>query len=113
MDPQSKPPIVKSSTPTVLTFDEALALTSNLKLMLSIKFSNNGGVHVSSTEFGKFNYFLIFVCGAILTTVLLETLGISFVLPVSECDMELTTQDKGILSAIGFGGSSMAQNDTN
>lgn len=58
------------------------------------------------TEFGKFNYFLIFVCGAILTTVLLETLGISFVLPVSECDMELTTQDKGILSAIGFGGSS-------
>lgn len=65
------------------------------------------------TDFGKFNYFFIFICGAILTTVLLETLGISFVLPVSECDMELTTQDKGVLSAIGFAGSFMAQNDTN
>lgn len=32
----------------------------------------------------------------------METLGISFVLPVSECDLRLTTQNKGVLSAIGF-----------
>ncbi|KAJ6640092.1 Synaptic vesicle glycoprotein 2B [Pseudolycoriella hygida] len=79
---QPKLNLSKPTTPTILTFDEALALT----------------------KFGKFNYCLILVCGAILTTVLLETLGISFVLPVSECDMELSTQDKGILSAIGFAG---------
>lgn len=59
---------------------------------------------ITSTEFGFFNYYLIAVSGLILTTVLLETLGISYVIPVSECDMHLTTRDKGILSAIGFAG---------
>lgn len=34
----------------------------------------------------------------------MENLGISFVLPVAECDMDLSTQDKGILSAVGFAG---------
>lgn len=34
----------------------------------------------------------------------METLGISYVIPVSECDMNLSTVDKGILSAIGFAG---------
>lgn len=53
-------------------------------------------------EFGCFNYYLIVVSGVILATVILETLGISFVMPVSECDMNLTSKDKGILSAIGF-----------
>lgn len=32
----------------------------------------------------------------------METCGISFVLPVAQCDMKLTTQDKGILGAVGF-----------
>lgn len=56
------------------------------------------------SEFGKFNYFLILICGMILNAVLLETLGISFVLPVSTCDLNLTTKEKGILSAVGFMG---------
>lgn len=53
-------------------------------------------------EFGCFNYYLIVLAGIILATVILETLGISFVIPVSECDMQLSTRDKGLLSAIGF-----------
>lgn len=61
-------------------------------------------MNLSYTEFGKFNYILILTCGLILTSVLLETLGISFVLPVAQCDLQLTTQDKGVLSAIGFAG---------
>lgn len=54
--------------------------------------------------FGKFNYLLILISGLILANVLLETLGISFVLPVSQCDLNLTIQERGILSAIGFAG---------
>lgn len=54
--------------------------------------------------FGKFNYILILVCGLILANVLLETLGISFVLPVSQCDLNLSVQERGIMSAIGFAG---------
>lgn len=42
--------------------------------------------------------------GIALCSVLMETLGISYVIPVAECDMKLTTVDKGILSAIGFAG---------
>ncbi|XP_037938045.1 synaptic vesicle glycoprotein 2A-like isoform X2 [Teleopsis dalmanni] len=56
------------------------------------------------TKFGLFNYMMIFVCGVILANVLLETLGISFVLPVSECDFPLTTTQRGVLGAIGFAG---------
>lgn len=56
------------------------------------------------TGFGKFNYLLVILSGAVLSTVLLETLGISFILPIAECDLQLTTKDKGLLSAIAFVG---------
>uniref|UniRef100_A0A0K8U5Q2 Synaptic vesicle glycoprotein 2B n=1 Tax=Bactrocera latifrons TaxID=174628 RepID=A0A0K8U5Q2_BACLA len=59
---------------------------------------------LEATTFGKFNYLLILISGLILANVLLETLGISFVLPVSQCDLNLTIQQRGILSAIGFAG---------
>lgn len=56
------------------------------------------------TEFGKFNYVLIGATGISLAAVLIEMIGISFVLPVSECDLKLTSRDKGVLSGIGFVG---------
>lgn len=56
------------------------------------------------TEFGIFNFILIFLSGLILNAVLMETCGISFVLPVSECDLKLTAGEKGVLNAIGFFG---------
>lgn len=59
---------------------------------------------LTKATFGKFNCFLIFVCGMNLAAVLLETLGISFVIPVAQCDLELTNRDKGVLSAIAFVG---------
>uniref|UniRef100_A0A182INB7 Major facilitator superfamily (MFS) profile domain-containing protein n=1 Tax=Anopheles atroparvus TaxID=41427 RepID=A0A182INB7_ANOAO len=56
------------------------------------------------TKFGIYNLVLIAVSGTILAAVLLETLGISYVLPVAECDLLLTTKEKGVLSAISFAG---------
>lgn len=47
---------------------------------------------------------LIGVIGISLAAVLIEMIGISFVLPVSECDLTLTSRDKGVLSGIGFVG---------
>lgn len=65
-----------------------------------------GIIHFSEalekTKFGKFNYFLIIIAGLVLANVLLETASIGFILPISQCDLQLTNQDKGILSAIGF-----------
>uniref|UniRef100_A0A1Y9G865 Major facilitator superfamily (MFS) profile domain-containing protein n=1 Tax=Anopheles albimanus TaxID=7167 RepID=A0A1Y9G865_ANOAL len=56
------------------------------------------------TRFGLYNVCLIAISGTILAGVLLETLGISYVLPVAECDLLLTTKEKGVLSAISFAG---------
>lgn len=61
-------------------------------------------VFLSCLEFGKFNYILIFVSGLILNAVLLETCGIAFVIPVSQCDLNLTSAEKGVLGAVVFAG---------
>jgi MFS family permease len=57
---------------------------------------------LSKTGFGKFNYALIVLTGAVLGCVFLETVSINIVLPVAQCDLNLTNQDKGILSGVGF-----------
>ncbi|XP_001849178.2 synaptic vesicle glycoprotein 2B [Culex quinquefasciatus] len=59
---------------------------------------------LAQTKFGLFNYLLIAVSGTILTAVLLETLGISYVVAVAECDLDLSTQQKGVLGAVAFAG---------
>lgn len=56
----------------------------------------------SISEFGAFNVVLMAISGAILTAFLLETIGISYVIAVAGCDLQLSTSDKGILSAVGF-----------
>lgn len=57
---------------------------------------------LAETKFGKFNYFMITVAGTILSSVLFDTLGISYILPVTDCDLNFSTQEKGVLGAIGF-----------
>lgn len=44
------------------------------------------------------------MCGIVISTALVETLSISYILPVSECDMNLSSTQKGIISAVGFVG---------
>lgn len=59
---------------------------------------------LTRTGFGKYNVLLIVFSGLVLSTVLLETLGISYILPVSECELNLSSKDKGLLSGIVFAG---------
>lgn len=59
---------------------------------------------LSKTKFGRFNYFLVILSGAVLSSMLFESLSISFVLPVAEYDLNLSTEDKGILSSVVFAG---------
>lgn len=42
------------------------------------------------------------ISGIVLGAVLLETCAISFVIPVSGCDMKLESTHKGILAAVSF-----------
>lgn len=59
---------------------------------------------LAQVGFGKFNYILILLTGVSLGCVFLETVCINIILPVAQCDLDLSTQDKGMLSAIGFVG---------
>ncbi|EDS32606.1 synaptic vesicle protein [Culex quinquefasciatus] len=55
---------------------------------------------LKQAKFGLFNYTLIIISGTIITAVMLECLSISYVMTVAECDLQLTTSQKGILSAV-------------
>ncbi|XP_011177278.2 LOW QUALITY PROTEIN: synaptic vesicle glycoprotein 2B-like [Zeugodacus cucurbitae] len=56
------------------------------------------------TGFGKFNILLIIYSGVVLNTVILEAVGVSFALPVLECDLNLSHSEQGILGAVSFAG---------
>lgn len=74
--------------------------------MVQVENSVNANVSLEDalekTAFGKFNWILIVLSGAILAAVFLETVGINVILPVAQCDLQMTNQHKGLLSAIGF-----------
>ncbi|KAH9489157.1 Synaptic vesicle glycoprotein 2C [Bulinus truncatus] len=52
--------------------------------------------------FGKFNIFLLLLCGWAVSSDAVEVLSISFILPAATCDLYLTSSDKGWLNAIVF-----------
>lgn len=74
------------------------------------KSSKTSETHVTLEEaldkagFGRFNYALIIITGAIVCCVFLETVSINYILPVAQCDLNMSNQHKGILSGIGFAG---------
>lgn len=45
---------------------------------------------------------MLIVVGLIMIAVINETMGISFILPAAQCDLNLTTEDKGRLSSMTF-----------
>lgn len=52
--------------------------------------------------FGKFNIILVLHAGFTLFNTVLEAIGISYILPIVECNFQLTTFQSGILSAVSF-----------
>ena len=64
-------------------------------------------MHFLFLGFGKFHYWLLLVCGWANGSDAVEIICISFLLPSAECDLKLTTTDKGWLSAILFVGNSI------
>jgi hypothetical protein len=51
----------------------------------------------------------LIVVGLILIAVLNETMGVSFLLPAAQCDLNLSTKDKGLLSSMTFLGTSTSR----
>jgi len=58
---------------------------------------------------GKFQYLLLGVSGAIYATCAVSSTTLSFVLPSAECDFNLSSADKGRLSAVPLFGKTLLQ----
>lgn len=54
---------------------------------------------IVNTGFGKFHYLILAVCGLIYLNTAIGITIISFVLPAATCDFEMTSGDKGLLTA--------------
>lgn len=54
--------------------------------------------------FGKFNYTLIVLSGGLMASANIELTSVNIILPIAQCDLNFSNSDKGILSAIGYGG---------
>lgn len=52
--------------------------------------------------FGKYNVLLLLFAGLTLFNTVLEAMGISYILPIVECNFKLTTYQSGLLSAVSF-----------
>ncbi|TMW48986.1 hypothetical protein DOY81_005930 [Sarcophaga bullata] len=59
---------------------------------------------LDKTHFGKFNIQIIIFSGLVLNNVVLESVGVSFALPIVACDLNLSYQQQGILGAVCFMG---------
>ncbi|XP_013167920.1 PREDICTED: synaptic vesicle glycoprotein 2B-like [Papilio xuthus] len=57
---------------------------------------------VELTGHGKFNNFVLLTCGLILLNVSMESVGISYVITAAECELDLGSEHKGLLSASAF-----------
>ncbi|KOC67545.1 Synaptic vesicle glycoprotein 2B [Habropoda laboriosa] len=57
---------------------------------------------IELTDYGKFHYFLLTVCGFVSTSEEMDVISMSFILPSAQCDLKLDTQAKGWLNSIIF-----------
>lgn len=59
---------------------------------------------MAETGFGKFNMLILLVMLPSSMTLVFEVLSMSFVMPVAECDLDLTLERKSLLNSITFAG---------
>lgn len=68
-----------------------------------LDFMDNTGVDYENAlinaGFGKFHYYLLAICGLIYLNTAVGITIISFVLPSATCDFQMTSEDKGWLTA--------------
>lgn len=59
---------------------------------------------IEKYKIGKYNYILVIVSGWLMACSFIDLTSINVVFPVAQCDLKLTTADKGILGSIGYVG---------
>jgi len=52
--------------------------------------------------FGRVQWIVLFAAGLLLMMVINETMGMSYITIVSQCDFEMNSMDKAVMSAASF-----------
>jgi VNT family MFS transporter (synaptic vesicle glycoprotein 2) len=50
------------------------------------------------TGFGKFHYYMLFICGTVYIAVSISLTSVSFIVPSAQCDFQMTSFRKGFLN---------------
>ncbi|GBP21635.1 Putative transporter svop-1 [Eumeta japonica] len=58
--------------------------------------------HTYNLGHGKFNRLVLLTSGLIMLNVSMESVGMSYVVPVAACDLHLTNEHKGLITASAF-----------
>ncbi|XP_066995287.2 synaptic vesicle glycoprotein 2B [Anabrus simplex] len=57
---------------------------------------------LSLTGHGKFHHLLLLGCGLCLISMISETISTSYLLPAAQCDFDMSSSEKGLLSAVVY-----------
>lgn len=80
-------------------------ILENLKISIFLytNFNKSQRQHFDEfTGFGKIQLIVLVVCGLILMAVINETMGMAIIIPAAQCDLELSSSRKGVISAVSF-----------
>lgn len=59
---------------------------------------------IIQTKFGKFNYYLVVISALMLVCGFFEASCINMILPIVQCELNMSNFDKGLLGSIGYVG---------
>lgn len=54
--------------------------------------------------FGKIQYITVVTCGLISMTLVNQLIGMTFIMTLAQCDLRMSTSDKGLLASVTFFG---------
>lgn len=59
---------------------------------------------IEKCEIGKYNYMLIAVSGCLMSCAYVGVASITYAFPVANCDLNYSTQERGVIGSIGYVG---------
>lgn len=84
-------------------------------LQLNIYFSDCEPVNfedaIKATGFGKFNVLLMFIAIPCSFAQIVEQVSIAYIVPIAQCDLQLSLENKGVLNSVGYVGEDSAIED--
>lgn len=82
-------------------YEESVLLSSSKEMAISKSIFKLEDA-ISKAGFGKFNHILIILSGVILTSGMLDITSIGMVLPIAQCDLNLSNSHKGFLGSVTY-----------